>query len=420
MIEKLKKAMDLVESGNINDGIQFLHSLKEKANHEEKLMIADLYLKWGFLEEAMEIITKLLELYPDEGQLYVYAAEIAMEEDNEENALDYLEEIKEDDPAYLQALILMADLLQIQGLDEAAEQKLLKAKQLAPNESLIDLGLGQFYSDIGEYQKAIPYLQKLLDRNEVFEQINVHILLADAMVHIGEFEEALANYEKGLEDKIELNALFNYGFIAFQLERYELAIAKWNELKELDPEFASLYLYLAKAYEHEGALMESFHTVQQGLEINQNNKELFVYASKIAMKLQKYEEVESYLKKAIELDSGYIEAITLLSSFYLYDERYEDAVQLLENVNDADEYDPQFDWDLAIAKKHLDNYNDALKHYENAYTSFKDNIQFLTDYGYFLLEDGKRDQAKIIFNHILELDPTHAEIEEEVMRLEGW
>lgn len=419
MNEAIEEAINLVENGQVDEGLNHLYKLKESVkNHDDKLLIADLFLKWGFLDEAKEIIFELLELYPDEGQLYIDAAEILIEQDNEEDALEYLEEIKEGDPAYLQALVIMADLLQMQGLDEAAEQKLLMAKKLAPNESLIDLGLGQFYADIGEYQKAIPYYEKVLADGSEVEQINIYILLADAFVHIGKFEEALENYEKGLQQRIEINALFHYAFTAFQLERYELAIAKWNELKDLDEEYVALYLYLAKANEHIGALNESYKTIQQGLELDPNNKELLVYAGKMAMKLQKHEEVEGYLLNATNVDNGYIEAINLLSSYYLNSYQYDKVIENIERAIDTGEFDPQFEWDLATAKKHIDDYNHALIHYENAYTSFKENIQFLEDFGYFLLEEGNRDRAKEIFKIVLVLDPANVEIEQELYRLE--
>ncbi|WP_102345785.1 tetratricopeptide repeat protein [Bacillus sp. Marseille-P3661] len=419
MFEKLEKAIKLVENGDISEGINYLHSLKQIANHEEKIMIADLYLKWGFLDEAKEIVIELLELYPDEGQLYIYAAEIEIEQENEVEALDYLDEIKESDPAYLQSLVIMADLFQMQGLDEAAEQKLLKAKVLAPDEILIDLGLGQFYADIGEYKKAIPFLNKVIERKEEVDS-NAHLLLADAYVHIGKFEDAFVHYEEGLKDNIELNALFNLAFTAFQLERYEYAIGKWNELKELDPEYIPIYLYLAKAYEHEGVVEESYNIIKQGLQIDPDNKELLVYGGKMAMKLKKHDEVERYLSKAIEIDPGYIDALSLLSSFYLYNEQYEEIILLLEKAIADGEYDPQFEWDLANAKKQLDLYKEALNHYENAYTSFKDSKEFLEEYGYFLLEEGDREKAKAMFRKILEIDPANIEIEEELMRLEQW
>lgn len=45
-------------------------------------------------------------------------------------------------------------------------------------------------------------------------------------------------------------------------------------------------------------------------------------------------------------------------------------------------------------QKQLEMYSDALKHYESAYTSFKNHPDFLEEYGYFLLEEGMRKEAK--------------------------
>ena len=51
--------------------------------------------------------------------------------------------------------------------------------------------------------------------------------------------------------KMELNTLFNYGFTALQAGFNNKAIEKFLELKEIDPEYYSLYIHLARAYERE-------------------------------------------------------------------------------------------------------------------------------------------------------------------------
>ena len=45
----------------------------------------------------------------------------------------------------------------------------------------------------------------------------------------------------------------------------------------------------------------------------------------------------------------------------------------------------------------------------NAYTFFKENDSFLTDYGYFLIEEGKNERAAEIFKQLLKQDPTNEE-----------
>ncbi len=54
-----------------------------------------------------------------------------------------------------------------------------------------------------------------------------------------------------MSHQLEINTLFEYAFTAYQAGMYKIAIKKFTELQELDPEYHSMYLYLAKSYEHE-------------------------------------------------------------------------------------------------------------------------------------------------------------------------
>ena len=71
-----------------------------------------------------------------------------------------LNEIHEEDPAFPQALLLLADLYQMQGLYEVSEHKLLKAKEILPDEVLIDFALGELYLEEGKFIEAIKSLQQ--------------------------------------------------------------------------------------------------------------------------------------------------------------------------------------------------------------------------------------------------------------------
>ena len=406
MFTEIEEAIQLVEGGEVEKGLKKLRKLKNKANHQEKYQIAECFVQWGLLDEAKEIIEELLLLYPDEGQLYVLAAEVYVDMDNEDEALDLLNEIKEEDPAYPQALMLMADLYQSQGLDEVAEQKLLEAKKVLPNEAVIDFGLGEFYLSKGDYKKSIPYYRSALKDAQTIGNRNLNLCLAEALSMSGKFEEALHYYEEGLNDKVEIHALFGYAFTAFQVEKYQLAIAKWEELKSLDPEYPALYMHLARAYEHEGALPEAYDTAKEGLDVDEMNKELMLYTAKLGLKMNRKDEAESFLREAISLDPGYIEAITTLTKVLLQEQRYEEVIECINHSIEYGEYDPHFEWDLAFAKNELEQFSESFKHFEKAYPFFKDNTEFLEQYAYFLVEEGQREKAREIFKRILQLDPS--------------
>src|SRR5699024_3854265 len=111
------------------------------------------------------IIDELLMYYPQEGELYVFSSELLIDLGDEDGAIEQLSLISEDDEAFLQAQLLLADLYQMQSLDEVAEQKLLAEAKKAPEVIVISYGLGVFYLERGDYLKSIPYLKKAVHAN---------------------------------------------------------------------------------------------------------------------------------------------------------------------------------------------------------------------------------------------------------------
>lgn len=411
-MNKLLEAIQLVEDGNVEEGLKALKQLKDISTDDEKYTIAQNYYKWGFVDDAKIIIEELLEIYPTEGELLVFLAEIMIDLDQEEEAISLLDTISEDDPVYIESLVLQADLFQMQGLFEVSEQKLLMAKEQSEDERIIDFALAELYSSHGEYNKSIPYYQQVLLENDEIAGVNVNARLAESYSATGKFEEALPYYEAGIEKQEDSNTLFGYGFTAFQAKYFNKAIEVLTQLKEIDKDYTSLYLYLAMAFEEEGMLEKSLATLKEGLGVDSLNKELHFYAGKISMMLGKTDEVEKHLREAVGIDPGYVEAITQLSKFLLREERYEDVIECLESVMSYGEFDEQFEWDLAFSKNKLEQYSDALNHYRHAYTFFKETPEFLEEYGYFLMEDGKRQEAIEVFKELLQLDPMKYEIEE--------
>ncbi|MFC4183867.1 tetratricopeptide repeat protein [Saccharococcus thermophilus] len=415
---RVEEIVRLVENGEVNKALSLVPEVKKNGSDEEKYELADYLYSWGMLEEAKELLEELSLRYPDEGEIRLFLAEVYTELDEEDRALEILAQIKEDDPLFARACLLAADLYQMQGLEEVSERKLKQAYEKMPDEPIIQFALAELYFSMGQYTKSIPFYEKVREKTKEMAGTLIVERLAEALSFCGEFEQALPYYDEALKAKVDSRTLFGYGFTAFQAEYYQTAIEKLSELKELDPEYVPLYLYLAKAYEHEGKLKKSYDIAKEGIHVDEWNKELLLYAGKMALKLGKPDEAESWLKKAIEIDPGYIEALTTLCALLLHEERYEDVVSCLEGALAQGEYDPQFEWDLARAKHKLEMYSDALNHYQEAYTFFKNNVDFLEEYGYFLIEEGDRERAKEIFQQIVRLDPGHMEAANMLLQLE--
>ncbi|WP_078432791.1 tetratricopeptide repeat protein [Metabacillus halosaccharovorans] len=414
----LNEAINLVNKGETEEGLTLLENITPTLHDEEKLQLADQYYQWGIIDKAHEIIEELHFLYPDEIQITLFLAELKIDLENEEEAIELLNMVSKEHESYPHALLLLADLYQMQGLPEVSEQKLKEAKEILPQEPVLDFALGELYFHQGQYKHAISYYQGLLEEHDLISGVNLHQRMAECLSANGQFEEALDHYKQTIESQEDADTLFGYGFTAYQGGFYKTAIQQFLTLKEADPYYTSFYLYLAKAYEQEGLLEESLETVQEGIKVDEYNKDLYLFGGKIAIKVGQIPTAENLLRESLAIDPGHIEAAITLSHVFLQDERYDDVVDLITEIKRYGEDDPQFEWNLARAYHQKEEYTQALKHYDLAYTSFKDQRDFLHEYGYFLLEEGRRQQAKEVFQEILKQDPSNVEIDEILLQLE--
>ncbi|AIE60538.1 tetratricopeptide repeat protein [Bacillus methanolicus] len=417
-MNKVERIISLIENGRHKEALTLYKEILNTGSDEEKFTLAEDLFQFGFLEEVKGLLENLLETYPDEGELLVMLAEVHIELGDEEKAILLLEKISEEDSSYPESLLLLADLYQMNGLYEVSEQKLLKAKRILPDEVVIDFALGELYAEEGKLNEAIKAYEAVLQSETEIAGVNIHRRIAEMLSSSGAFEEALPFYEKAMDEKLEIDALFGYAFTALQAGFNKTAIEKFLELKELDPEYHSLYLYLAKAYEREGELESGLKTVKEGIKYDEFNKDLFFYGGKLALKLGDEEEAEKFLREALSLDPGFIEAALTLNKLLLKQNRYEDVLEIARSLEAQGEEEPQIIWDEAVALQHLEDYSQALNKYELAYTFFKNHPDFLSDYGYFLLEEGKRAKAVEIFSELAKNDPTNDEYLDILERLQ--
>lgn len=409
-----------LEEQNLAKAEKQFSKVKQQGTDDEKYSLAEELQNIGYLEEAQELYEILLQAYPKEGELKLRIAELLIEMDKDDDAYPYLETIDENDPNYPAALLIEADLYEMQGLYEVSETKLLQAKNILPKEHVIDYALGEFYMTQGRFLEAARFFKLLLDDDmSVIADTDINGRMAEALSAGGAFEEAIGFYETSLANKSEINTQFGYGLTAYQAGNYKVAIKAFNELKEMDPDYHSLYLYLAISYEHEEQLAEALEAAIAGMNVDDFNKELRLYAGKLSLKMGEENKAEQYLREALVLDPEFIEAGIALTRLLIHQEKYDQVLEITELFSQDDASEPQFHWDAAVSYQQTEQYQEALNEYELAYNEFKNNRDFLIDYGYFLLEEGKRERAIHIFNMLAQEEPTNEEWVSVLERLEG-
>lgn len=418
-MNRVEQLINNLETGNLAKAQKLFRDVEKSGSDIEKFTLAEELRALGFLEQAARLLSQLLEKYPDEGDIIISLAETYVDLDKDDEALLLLEKIKRDHPGYLQSLLIQADLYQVQGLFEVSEEKLQEAEKLAPDEEVILFAQGELYASLGRFSEAIYKYEKVLKTTKEIGGVNIYQRLAECYSAMGEFEHALNFYEKALGDKVDVDILFGFGFTAYQAKKYELAIQRLTEVKELDPDYESCYLPLAKSLDQELEFEKAYQVALEGIEVNPFNKELYHFAGTMMLKLGKTDEAERLLKKALEIEPHYIAAILTLNKLYLDEERFGEVIELVEPLIQEGEEDPNLLWDYAVSCQGEELYSNALKAYRRAYRYFKNNEGFLQNYGFFLLEEGIYDECIEIFNKLHQLDPTNMEYVDILERLKG-
>ena len=401
--------MQAIEQGDLQLIDQLLEPFLMDTAPEEQYELAELFMQYGYMKEADKVLDHLQFLFPEEAQLKIDRATVLMELDMEDEALDLLLDVQETDEEFPQALLVLADYYQMQGLFEVAEQRINQALAILPDEPLLQFAKAELLFETGRFSEAARIYEELNNQQATFAGVLLVERLAEVYRAGAAYETALDYYLQALDEEMKPDLLFGAAYAAFQTEKYELAIQKLEELKELDPDYFSAYLLLAESYAMQEDNKKAYETIQEGLKRDEYEKTLFLFAGKMALKNGATDLAEQHLREAVALDPEYMEAILTLMALLSKQERSEDVIELFEELGKND-----FEWTTlypfaAEAYSKLEDYERAYEFYRLAYTDNKEDVAFLEKFVYFLLEEGKRNEAREILEQLLMLQPAEAQ-----------
>ena len=364
----------------------------------------------GFYPQAKEIYLKIEGDFPD---VNLNLAAIASEDGQIEEAFAYLEEIQADSDWYVSALLLKADLYQMEGLTDVAREKLLEALSYSEDPLLI-LGLAELDSELENYQEAIQgYAQ--LDNRSIYEQtgISTYQRIGFAYAQLGKFETATEFLEKTLELEYDDLTAFELASLYFDQEEYQKAVLYFKQLDTISPDFEGYEYGYSQALHKEHQVQEALRIAKQGLEKNPFETRLLLAASQFSYELHDASGAENYLLTAKEDAEDTEEILLRLATIYLEQERYEDILDL-----QSDEPENLLTkWMIARSYQEMDDLDTAYELYQELAGDLKDNPEFLEHYIYLLRELGYFEEAKVHAQAYLKLVPDDVQMQELFERL---
>ena len=375
----------------------FKKALKED-DDEALLELAEYLESIGFLNQAKTIYEKERASFPE---VNINLAQIAAEDGDIEAAFTYLDAISPDSDAYLSALLVMADIYDMEGLADVAREKLLLASQIS-DDPLVTFGLAEIEMELGHFSEAIKEYAKL-DNRDVLEMtgISTYQRIGKAYASLGKFEAAVEFLEKAIEIEYDDETVFELATILYDQDEFQKANTYFKQLDTMDPDFQGYEYVYALSLHEENKTEEALRMAQKGISKNAFDDRLLLLASQLAYELHDAAQSESYLLSAKEVAEDEEEVLMRLTNLYLEEERYEDVIAFAKEPID----NVLTKWNIAKAYQGLEADKKALALYNDLAADLGENPEFLHDYAYILREFGQKEHAHQVAKHYLTLVP---------------
>lgn len=400
-----QQMLEALEQQDLSRADSFFEKALEEDSDEILLELGSYLEGIGFYPQASQIYEKLSPKFPE---VNISLASIASEDGLIEEAFAYLENISPESDWYVSALVLKADLYQMEGLTDVAREKLLEARNYS-NDPLLIFGLAELDSELGNDLEAIKGYA-LLDNRSIYQQtgISTYQRIGLSYARLGKFESAIEFLEKAIELEYDDQVAFELASLYFDKEEYQKAVLYFKQLDTISPDFEGYEYGYSLALHKEHRTEEALKIAQQGLSKNPFETRLLLHASQLSYELHQPEQAETYLLQAQENAEDQEEILLRLGTLYQEQERYEDIIALKT-------YEPEnllTKWMIAKSYQELEELGSAEEIYQELAPDLKDNPEFLEQYIYLLRELGKIEEAKDFIQSYLQIVPDDLQMQD--------
>ena len=414
IVEQIQNALEEQELEKVYSLFhQFMNEVTEE-QIEELIELAAFSASSGFFDEARQAYLLLTQFEPEESAWTILLAEILVNQGEYDQALSILYDIPEDNLNYPSVLVILSELYRAQGYYDVAERKLLLAKELAPEEAILDFYLGTLLFESGSMERSVQYLERFLKNSteETGEENRARELLVEASLEIGN-EEPLQELvsDEGLASASN-ELLISIAKYDIQEGNYDHAKKLYQEILSRDEEHYEALLGLShiQMYKHE--YLKAIMSLSKMTETYPYEKEPFFSLGVSYLSIGQMEKGQEALKQAYELSPESFEIMQAYTEVLLYQEEFEEVQDILASEIEEGLENGQIFYLMARAKEGLEEFEEALEFYQKASVELEDSVEFIIDYVRFLREEGRVAEAKEWLEHGQNLEPLNEDLQE--------
>ena len=249
------------------------------------------------------------------------------------------------------------------------------------------------------------------EHQELMGQLRKAVLEAsDALNLSGQFEEAIASYDRTLEDDPEnVAAWINRGSALGELGRYEDAIVSYDRALEIRSDIADAWYNRGYALNQLSRYEDAITSYDRALEFRPDDSEVWNRRGIALSLLARHDEAISSFDRALEIEPNKSEAWTNRGITLNSLSQYEDALTSLERALDIEPNAPEAHYNQGNALDRLGRHEEAINSYNRTLAIVPNHTRALIKKGNACLASGRYEEAIPCYDRALEIEPNDYE-----------
>ncbi len=196
-------------------------------------------------EKSNEILIEYLEKAPDsslrKARLYCLVGQNAKQLNRMDEAIKYFSKCASMVPSH-DVYFILGELHMAKGNSKKSIDYFQKVLEEKPDHDLTKLYLGGNYAIMGDYEKALSYLDAYFEKGDEWADQGLLFVYATCLLQAKKYKKALHYFDRLLEmDPKNFNYLKDKGLALYRLKQKKDACNCWFKAKLINPENDDLY-----------------------------------------------------------------------------------------------------------------------------------------------------------------------------------
>jgi tetratricopeptide (TPR) repeat protein len=392
--------------GDSANAIIYLQKIAADAVDSSKAhyYLAMAYWQNGDTNLARSALMDALRVSPSLPMAIEALARLSLAQGNAKDAQIYAQELIEKFPADPSSRQILWEALYRQGQSRSAEEQILIAKQLRPDDPIVRLDLALTYAA----EKEWPEAQKEFEAALQLDPHNTTILgeYADYLIIRNQVPGALAlvreyvtSNPNDADGHIILGALYH------KSKNYSSAQTEVERAIQLNPNHSQAYIRIGNILKEEGEIDLAIARFQKAFDLQPKSAPLATLVGNLYLEKGELETARKYYAQALDVDPNF--AVALANTAWVYAQENKNLDVALEMAQKAKSLMPEVPSitdTLAWVMYKRGNYDSAVPLLQDCVEKSSDSAKFRFHLGMTLLRTGQMTKGKQELEAALRMD----------------